>query len=55
MQELRFVYTACPLMLVNICMKIHENSLKGVKVIEWTFLRLDLVMVKVSREITQKV
>ena len=55
MQELWFLHTACSLMLVDICMKIHEDSLKGFKVIEWTLLRCDLVMVKVPREITKKV
>ena len=54
MQELRFLHCACCLILVDICMKIHEDSLKGFQVIERTGLRRDLVMVKVPREITQK-
>ena len=36
-------------------MKIHEDSLKNFQVIERTGLRHNLVMVKVPREITQKV
>ena len=27
--ELMFLCSACPLMLVNICVKFHEDSLKG--------------------------
>ena len=55
MQELRFLQSACPLILVDICLKIHEDSLKGFQVTEQTGLKRDLVMVKVPREITQKV
>ena len=55
MQELRFLHSACRLILVDICMKIHEDSLKNFQVIELTGLRRNLVMVKVLREITQKV
>ena len=55
MQELRFLHSACPLMLVDICMKILEDSLKGFQVKEQTLLRRDLVMVHVPREITPKV
>ena len=55
MQALRFLHSACRLILVDICMKIHEDSLKSFQVIEGTELRRDLVMVKVPREITQKV
>ena len=29
MQELRFLNSACHLILVDICMKIHEDSLKA--------------------------
>ena len=36
-------------MLVNICMKIHEDSLNGSQVIERTLLRRDLVIVKNSK------
>ena len=43
------------LMLVDISMKIHEESLKGFQVIKRTLLRRDLMKVKVPREITQKV
>ena len=35
-QELWFLYSACRLMLVNICMKFHEDILNGFKVIERT-------------------
>ena len=55
MQELRFLHSACHLILVDICMKIHEDSLKSFQIIEQTGLRPDLVMVKVPREIIQKV
>ena len=30
------LYSACPLMLVDICMKFHDASLYGLKVIERT-------------------
>ena len=55
MQELRFWKSACHLILVDICMKIHEDSLKAFQVVERTQLRRNLVMVKVPWEITQKV
>ena len=55
MQELRFLNSACHLILVDICMKIHEDSLKAFQVVERTRLRRYLVMVKVPLEITQKV
>ena len=56
MQELRFLNSACHLILVDICMKIHEDSLKVFQVVEQTrLLRHNLVMVKVTWEITQKV
>ena len=48
------VLALCTLILVDICMKIHEDSLKDFQAIEWTGLRRDLVMVKFPREITQK-
>ena len=55
MQELRYLHSACRQILVDICMKIHEDSLKDVQDIERTGLRRDLVMVKVPREITHQV
>ena len=55
MQELWFLHSACPLMLVDICMNIHEDSLKDFQVIERALLRRVLVMVKVPRAMTQKV
>ena len=41
MQELWFLHSACPLMLVNICMKFHDASLYGLKVLERTRWRQD--------------
>ena len=35
-QELWFLHSACRLMLVNICMKFHEDTLNGFKVTERT-------------------
>ena len=35
-QELWFLHSACRLMLVNICMKFHEDILNGFKVTERT-------------------
>ena len=55
MQELQFLISACHLILVDICMKIHEDSLKTFQVVERTRLRRNLVMVKVPWEITQEV
>ena len=55
MQELQLLNSACHLILVDICMKIHEDSLKAFQVVEWTRLRRNLVMVEVPWEITQKV
>ena len=54
-QELQFLNSACHLILVDICMKIHEDSLKAFQVVEQTRLRRNLVMVEVPWEITQKV
>ena len=54
MQELWFLHSACPLMLADICMKFHDASLYGLKVIEQTRGRQDFVRDKVQREITQK-
>ena len=55
MQELQFLNSACHLILVDICMKNHEDSLKAFQVVERTRLRPNLVMVEVPWEITQKV
>ena len=41
--------------LVDICMKIHDASLYGLKVIERTRYRHDFVRDKVQRKITQKI
>ena len=53
MRELLFLHSACPLMLVDICMKFHDASLYGLKVIEQTQWRQDIVRDKVQREITK--
>ena len=55
MQELWFLHSACPLMLVDIYMKFHDASLYGLKVLERTQCRQDFVRAKVQREITQKI
>ena len=55
MQELQFLNSACHLILVDICMNIHEDSLKTFQVAERTQLRRNLVMVEVPWEITQEV
>ena len=55
MRELLFLHSACPLMLVDICMKFHDASLYGIKVIERTRWRKDIVRDKVQREITKKI
>ena len=52
MQELPFWHSAHRLMLVDICMKFHDASLYGLKVIERTQWRQDFVRDKVQREIT---
>ena len=54
MQELPFLHSARCLMLVDICMKFHDASLYGLKVIERTQWRHDFVRHKVQREITKK-
>ena len=51
MQELPFLHSAHWLMLVDICMKFHDASLYGLKVIERTQWRQDFVRDKVQREI----
>ena len=43
MQELPFLHSAHSLMLVDICMKFHDASLYGLKVIERTQWRQDFV------------
>ena len=59
MQELWFLHSAYPLMLVqpvvDICMKFHDASLYGLKVIERTRWRQDFVRDKVQREISKKI
>ena len=55
MQELWFLHSAYPLMLVDICMKFHDGSLYGLKVIDRTRWRQDFVRNKVRREITKKI
>ena len=54
MQELQFLNSACHLILVGICMKTYEDSLKAFLVVERTRLRRNLVMVEVPWEITKK-
>ena len=49
------LHSARCLMLVDICMKFHDASLYGLKVIERTRWRQDFVRDKVQREITQKI
>ena len=48
MQELWFLHSAYPLMLVDICMKFHDASLYGLKVIERTRWRQDFMRDKVQ-------
>ena len=55
MQELSFLHSARRLMLVDICMKFHDASLYGLKVIKRKRLRHDFVRDKVQREIIQKI
>ena len=49
MQEISFLHSARRLMLVDICMKFHDASLYGLKVIEWTQWRQEFVRDKVQR------
>ena len=49
MQELPFLHSARRLMLVDICMKFHDASLYGLKVIKWTRWRQDFVKDKVQK------
>ena len=55
MQELRFLHSARILMLIDICMKFHDASLYGLKVMERTRWRPDFVRDKVQREIIQQI
>ena len=55
MQELPFLRSAHRLMPVDICMKFHDASLYGSKVIERTWWRQDFVRDKVQRQITQNI
>ena len=55
MQELPFLHCARRQMLIDICMKFHDASLYGLKVIERKRWRQDFVRDKVQREITQKI
>ena len=55
MQELWFLHSAYPLILVDICMKFHDASLYGLKVIERTGWRQYFVRDNVQREITKKI
>ena len=55
MPELPFLQSARCLMPVDICMKFHDASLYGFKVIERTQRRQDFVRDKVQRKITQKI
>ena len=55
MQELPFLHSTRRLMLVKICMKFHDASLYGLKVIERTRWRHNFVSDKVQREITKKI
>ena len=55
MQELPFLHSALRLMLVDICMKFHDASLFGLKVIEWTRWSQDFMRDKVQREIIKKI
>ena len=54
-QKLPFFHSARRLMLVDICMKFHDASLYGLKVIEPTRWRQYFVRDKVQREIIQKI
>ena len=55
MQELWFLHSSYPLMLVDICMKFHDASLYCLKVIERTQWIHNFVRDKIQREITQKI
>ena len=55
MQELPFLHSARRLMSIDICMKFHDASLYGLKVIQRTQWTHDFVRDKVQREITQTI
>ena len=55
MQELPFLHSARRLMLIDICMKFHDASLYGLKVIQRTQWTHVFVRDKVQREITQTI
>ena len=55
MQELPFLHSARRLMLIDICMKFHDASLYGLKVIQQTQWTHDFVRDKVQRVITQTI
>ena len=50
-----FMHSARPLMPVDFCMRFHDASLNGLKIMERTRWRQDFVMDTVPRKITQKV
>ena len=50
MQELWFLHSARRLILIDIFMKFHKDSLNGFQVIVRTRLRQDFVVEKVPRE-----
>ena len=54
MQELWFLHSAHRLMLIDICKKLHENSLNSFQVIVLTQSRHNFVTDKVPKAITQK-
>ena len=54
-QELWFLHSARHLMLVNICVKFHEDTLNGFKATERRDFVLETATYKIQRDITQKV
>ena len=54
MQKLPFLHSARRLMLVDICMKFHDASLYGLKVMERTRWRQDFVRGQSSKENNSK-
>ena len=54
MQESWFLHSAHRLMLIDICKKLHENSLNSFQVIVLTRKRHNFVTDKVPKAITQK-
>ena len=53
-QELQFLCSACQLMLVNICMKFHEDILNGFKLTEWTWFCHRTAKYTLQRDVTKK-